>query len=1001
MASSVPKFTSFRPKPKPAPEPSKEPPRQQKAEKPRKEKDRSERIRPPSPKRQVREQHIVSNNDYFSDRRGDADVLRYGALNRYEIPPYRRYGHGFVLGLSPDQKIDREHSTDSKIYVTPATRRRQERLLTDKRANKSSERALRLVKTGDSVADLDQDFIQLSTHVKGTRDDSEDDDQETPGMDYRGIHGPKSTEPADPDLQYESDTDVRIDTEVTRQNSELVRRTRDHPEDLQGWLALIDHQEAMLKLERPSAELTASDKAHLADVRVAAYEEALKKIGKNLTSQLKLYEGLLNEARLAWDGAKLASKWKEVLAKHPQSVELWIMYLDFVQSSFTSFKYEYCRSTFFRCLDALRTNTNGVPAATTLHILLRLTSMIHEAGYQELALAIWQALLEFHLMRPGEANLQNFEEFWESEIPRIGEPEAKGWKYDSTDDASPPGPPPIQEQDPSGSVFDDFRRRETEAIAKLRYPGRTSDDAGDDDAFHTVFFSDLEPYLKVLSAETPATLILEAFLCFCGLPPLPHLATHQQEWWSDPFLQRHWHSASQRANESISFTDTLERFTNCPVKGFGMTIELLFEQDFSLDGIRLSADFIRQTLKLIASEPSSDEVIGEYLLAFELRHFPSDAFKTAKRLLKVRPSSLRLYNAYGLVESRRGNSAKADQVFSAALSMQKGDTLLTTPGSLELFRNWVWEALNRGEQTEAMWRLVILSKTSERALLGQDYASAVIVTTLLALLTYLSNSCDASLALSTHQNLTSYLTSHALSSSPVAKLHAQAIAVFLTYHATHAPIVKPALIRTTLEPLISQFPANTTLLSLYAANEARFSIDDRVRDQMRRGRGSDEEREVASWAFAIHYEMLKGEIAGSTSHSIRALYKRATTDSIASHCSALWKAYVHFELAQLAQELARRPQPNRRSRKDEAVKEKEKKNSSKEGKWETRIEDAEQRVKDAFYAGLRSLPWCKDFVMLAFTDAGRVFGEEEKARVYRVLLEKEMRVYGEVDEADA
>ncbi|CAN9344885.1 unnamed protein product [Alternaria alternata] len=507
MSSNVPKFASFRPKPKVEPEPPKEPQQHEKVGKSSKEKAPGRR-RSPSPDRSTREQKSNKDRPYFSDRRG----------------------------LSANQKIDRAESTDKKIVVTPATRRRQERLLTDKRAN---------------------------------------------------------NEPVDPDTQYESDPELVIDTEITRKNSQLARQTKEHPTDVQGWLALIKHQEAMLKLERPSAELTASDKAHLADVRISTYEEALKKIGLDKNSQLRLYQGLLKEAERAWDGAKLAGKWKDVLAKHPQSVDLWMMYLDFVQSRFTSFKYE--------------------EASESANARLRRC-------------------------------------------------------YDT--------------------------------------PGRASDDVAEDDAFHTIFFSDIEPYLAIVTPETPATLMIEAFLCFCMLPPLAHRIPQQRAWWSDPFLQREWHSATLDTDESHDFTKAVKRYSNYSAKSFQMTTELLFEQHFSLDGIKLDADFIRRLLKLLSSDPSSEDIVGEYLLAFESKHFPSEAFKTAKRLLKARPSSLRLYNAYGLVESRLGNSSKADQVFSMALSMQKGDDLLSAPWSLELFSNWVSEALRRGDHEEASWRLV-------------------------------------------------------------------------------------------------------------------------------------------------------------------------------------------------------------------------------------------------------------------------------------------------------
>jgi len=1007
MSASIPKFASFRPKPKAAPEPSKKP-QHEKARQSSEDKS----TRPHSPTRKSLEEDTTANRAYFRDRRGDLDIVRYGTLNRYDIPSYRRFGHGYVLGISTDQKIDREYTTEKAIYITPARGKRQKRLLTDKHASRWNERALKLVGT-ITEDELQQDFVLLSTNTKRKRSDSVDEDEAMPETDYRGIEGPKSVEPSDPDIQYESDADVAIDVEITRKNACLVRQTREHPEDLSGWLALIAHQEAMLRLERLSAELTASDKAHLADIRISMYEEALKKIGKDHESQVKLYTGLLKEAEKAWDGAKLASKWKELLGKYPQSVTLWMMHLDFVQSRFTNYKFEDCRAVFLKGMGALSASGN-ISHSTTLHILLRLTSMAHEAGYQELALAIWQALLEYHLMRPeGDVSIEAFESFWDSELPRIGEPGAKGWKHCSpSDDATPTDVLPLHDKNASIGFFEDFQSREMDATVKLRYPGRASDNVAEDDAFHSIFFDDLKPYLDVAIHGISATLLIDAFMCFCSLPPLPTTGI-QPGWWSDPFLQRHWHLSTSSV-EPTHFTQTLKRFSACPVKRFQMTTELLFQEDFSLGGINLSPGFIRRLLKLLVLESMlSRDVFGEYLLAFECHHFPNDVFKTAKILLKGQPMHSRLYNAYGLFESSFGNSAKADQVFHTVLFMRHSNTASLTSETLELFTNWVWEALLRGEQTEAWWRLTshtnpptqraknvqpdnspidsartTLMEMSERALLDHEYAIAVRSSALLALLTYFSNDCNAEQALEVHHSLSAWFVSHKLSNSPPAEIQAQEIARFLTHHVAHAPIVKPSLIRTTLEPLISRFPNNTILLSLYAANEARFSIDDRVRGIMHQNTlHSSEERSIAGWAFAIHYEMLKGEISGSTSHSIRALYKRAI-DSTGAHCPALWKAYVHFELAQLERERARRTSKSLR-------------HEGKKSKWGARIEEAEQRVKDTFYAGLKNLPWCKEYIMLVFTDAKDVFGDVEKWKLSRVLLEKELRLYVELDGDDS
>jgi hypothetical protein len=1023
MASNIPKFTSFRPKPKAVPEPPKdtstpEPtPAVTKGSK-TKTKTLSDRTEARASEQPNHERGASSSKVYFSDRRGDPEVLRYGTLNSSEIPAYRRTGYGCVLGLGPHQKIDREHSSQTKIYIIPATGKRQERLLTSKQAVSHDGRTLRFIHSANTQASEEVlDFIPVSTSHKRKRSVSEEEAEEDGELDYRGITR-DSTQPKDPDTQYEPEIeDFTAGSGITKKNTELVRKTREFPEDMQPWVDFIEHQEAMLLIDNPSAALTDAAKRQLADVRIPLYEEALKKVRHVLDNHIRLHIGLLREAQKSWNEAKLISRWREVLQKHPGNAQLWLMFLDFKQSSFTGFKYESCRTTFLECLEALRAVSKDGNLEARLHGFIRTTSMIQAAGYQELAVAIWQAVLERSHGQPTpgatpQDDLEYFEGFWETEDPRIGEIGAGGWREVLPDDGTSSVMAPLLSKAPADFVFEDFRKRETDSIEKMRYPGRTSDDIGEDDAFHTVFFVDIEEYLKLWPTDASMTLVIEAFLCFCGLPPLPQIADHQRAWWTDPFLS--YVSARSKLPEYPDSTERnplvqrFERYASCYPRSVQMTSDLLFEQDFTLEGVRLSVDFVRRVLKLITASADSDDVLGEYLLAFELQHFPSDVFKTAKQLLKSQPTNQRLYHAYGLVESRRGKSDKANHVFSMALSMGS----VGSYESLKLLNSWVWEALRNGNQMEALWRLTSpsgklparsdplqqpdptnlsiastsLGEACEKALLRQDYPSAVIGTSLLALKDYLSNDNPADVALAAHQRLLDWFSSNKLSTSPYAELNAQAIARFLIYHVTHTAIVKPALVRSAMEPLITLFPNNTILLSLYAANEARFAIDDRVRSIMQQtALQSSQITSVAGWSFALNFETMRGEIAGSTSHSIRALYKRAiNTGSSGAHSPILWTAYLRFEFAQLELERAKCIQ----------------KKPGKDGKkrtWESRLDDAETRVKETFYQGLRRLPWCKDFMMLALTEAHSVFSEEEMWKVYRVMQEKELRVYVELE----
>ncbi|KAL5426351.1 hypothetical protein PMIN04_002044 [Paraphaeosphaeria minitans] len=1050
MASGVPKFTSFRPTPKEASIQERElqkPEHQERSvtssrdrSSPSKKSLRDRRLgsRRKSDKisrEKTPEKSIARHEDgrraeatppagpsrfFFSDRRGDRDIVRYGSLNRYEVPEYRRFGYGHVLGLALNRKIDRLHSTEKITFLTSSDKRPGERLLAKKQATREQTRAIRFVATSDAhdLNDHNCDYIALSTTRKRKR--GEDESEHEAGgaaFDYRGMQERDASEPVDADAEYESEPAVdAVTAGVTAQNAILVRRTKEHPEVLQAWIELVEYQEDMLKMERSSTELRRADKPHLAEIRISVYEQALKKCNTDNNGQVKLYCGMMTEATRAWSQEQLARKWTEVLTKHPFSTELWLKYLDWIESSFTSFRYEACKFSFQKCLETMQQTTTAIDLGFSLHIFCRLTVMIRQAGYQELALAIWQALLEYHIFAPlgqvpsQEGVLRWFEEFWESEVPRIGEDNAKGWRNSNVDDGPilEAGSVQLTEQNPIDATWDDFRKREADHTSKLRHPGRTTEKLGGDDPFHTVLFADIEVFLKLLPQSWGKAVVVSAFLRFCNLPPLRQNDSDMGRYTLDPFPRMGWSEPRQADNSG--FNEVIARYSNCPIKKYQPTAELLF--DLSFPGTHKDNDvaFVRKVLKLLFEAVVDGESIGEYLLAFESRYFPTESHKTARRLLKAYPANLRLYNAYGLAESRRNNPEKADQVFSAALSMQKGEMTFSTSGSLELFNSWVWEALRRRDGKEALWRLVspagkvekvngaddtpnqaallraqkTFGDISERALLAIDLPRAALATSLIALLAYFADNEKPETALSAFSRLSTWITSHSMSQSPVAEFHAQYLAQFLTLHAQRAPIVKPALIRQALEPHLASFPDNTILLSLYAANEARFAIDDRVRFTMHQSsRGTN--RTIVSWSFAIHHEILRGEIAGSTSHSIRALFEKAE-DDVGAHCPAVWTQHVQFEITEARKE--RKKRPRKRPRKD-----------GKRSKEDIRMEEADKRVRDTFFRGLTHLPWCKDYMMMAFTHLGEEFlGLEDLRKVYTAMVEKELRLYVEVKE---
>jgi len=997
MDRNIPKFASFRPKPKESSAPVKR--YQQPEVRTRLEKTSSKR---PREDREVSVAEDSHSKLYYIDRRGDPDIVRYGTSNWYEVPAYRRSGYGHVLGLPLHEKIDRELSTHKEIIITSSLDHRPERPLKRKHISRERSRTLRFIHRKDvEQDDINSDFIALS--VNGTRNRGSEEYE----VDYRGLRDSDADKPSDPDVEYEFETIVDpIDAKIIARNSELVHKTREEPRNVQAWLDLIEHQEAMAKIGRSSIK-----RPHLADIRVSICEQALKKIGSDEDSQIKLNAAMMTEAVHLWNERPIVRMWTDILDKFPQSTDLWTQLLNFVQSHTYTFKYESCKETFIKCMRKLPVSSKGVDDGFSLYILVRLTSMIHQSGYQELALAIWQAILEFHLFKPSAADaaslevMEQLKDFWDAEMPRIGEPDAKGWCHTSVYDipsTASRAPGLFQRVAVNGDI-ENFAQQEEDSVSKLRYPGRTTEEYVDeDDPFHLILFSDIEEFVRILPEATPKTAVLASFLRFCQLPPLMVYDGLDERYILDPILHYNVMETSSRHGNADSFRHLVQKYGNCPLKRFQVTTELFFDSCFPEKSVIVDINFVRRVLKLLVNKTNYEESVGEYLLALESKYFPNEACKTAKRLLEARRTSYCLWNAYGLVESCRGNSAKADQVFSAALSMQKEDAPLTSAGSLELFYNWVWHSLHNGDQRTALWRLVsplgktmeiptgsdegpdsadllrarrCFSDTSERALLNKDFYSATTCTSLLAFLSYLSSEKNPENAMGVFDRMSGWFSSHNLSQSPAAERHAQYIAQFLTYHAIHAPIVKPSLLRVSLEPLIVQFPNNTILLSIYAANESRFSIDDRVRKVLYEKVLTNEKNlSIIGWTFALHYEMLRSEIAGTT-YSIRALWNRAE-DDVAAHCPALWKKHVLFELE------AARKQLNlaRKGRRADNV-----------------IKESRERVRETFLKGFTQLPWCKEYIMMGFTLLGTEFlSEDELRQLYHAMVNREMRLYMEL-----
>ncbi|GLA79523.1 hypothetical protein AtubIFM56815_000319 [Aspergillus tubingensis] len=1037
-------------------------------------KEASHRRREPTPEypraststRTVKHPPEEASDLYVIDSKGDRYNLIYGTLHRYSVPQYYRVGRGNVLGLPSSYKIDRESAVEDVLIVTNEkkegkSKKKTKNLLAGLDKGRSRLFRIRPESLLDAAAETSRDYISLSVSRNGKHLDLLEVDSDDDKHAYRSIHGkakPEDDLPSDVEAVSDTDSDKEggrsdPDHEIKQRNAELLQIVEKHPDDVSAWLTLIDHQESLLRgPEREFGSLTYAEKMGLADIKLSLYEKALKKVGPSPAKD-RLLLGLLEEGAKLWDTKKLSAQWQTILKSNSEYINLWIRYLDFRQTEFLDFTYERCLATFLECL-RLNKSSFDKPEKTQIHfyLFLRLTLFIREAGFTEHAAALWQGLLELTFYRPGslegskgpEEVIPAFLEYWESEVSRIGEVGAKGWKNEGNVLRNANSSEKLQFQLNPKAVFASWAPSERERIVNARLPARSIDDSEENDPYRVIIAPDLEEILSLAWQPTPVGVLIDSFFYFSHLPPVSSVDNWgtTSRWNGDGFVQNEFASnfyatlADWLPGVAADIEPTVASPMLFPHQNYIITLDTLFADPAKwFSALKTWSDatsnsqsdvdpvWVRRAVRsLIEAQPEDDD-LAEYGLALDLACKSKDARKFAKSLLKKRSSSLRLYNAYALIERRFGNQAAADHVWATSLSMSKSFPDRDRVDSIIVWRTWIWELLDAGNAAQASHLLLsmpqnsidlkilsdassnpsfsptsllkIHSYISEAQEIGLANEKPIVFTSCidcLAILSYLSNSLDLSSSLEYYHNAFARLAalpdqSKSFANFTTELLH-QSRARLLYYHIRTSGIYKPSHIRSLLSESISVSRHNTMFLSLFAWNESRFRIEERVRDTIRDITSINTNTDnltaapvpITTHLFSIYTEVNRPTYAGSTMHSVRAAFEKAIGDTIhqgsntsTGHSSiTIWKLYILFEL----------------SRNDI------------------------QRAKTVFYRGMRACPWSKELIMLAFTHLradvireqypqesrkGDGMGFDELRHVYNVLVEKGLRIHLDIE----
>ena len=743
---TVPKFSSFKPKPVPAaaspPEAeaaAKAKPNQKHAEGDeakratrrrhgdnhssgsRREREGRSPPQPPPPPARSSEMN-TKNNVYFIDKRGDPLIQKYGN-DRAKIPSYRRFGAGKILGADGFLSIHYDGSRE-QFSITPRYRDRGS-IFRDKKAlaaaaSWSAPKHIKPSRSAGTLPTADDDFISLEPSRKRRRLGR--DPVSRP--DYRSIYGNSKDAHSDSDWDSDDEStdggDATVEMTATKKRSiELSRRVRANPEDIPSWLVLIELQDSLFRENLgDAAETTAAPRLGtaeeakaLAGLKLTLYEEALSHAVR-LSEKETLLLGVMREGARVWDSKALLKRWDEVSKDHGDSFELWRARLNFELARMATCTYEDVRTFIMDRLHILRKGFTEVYSAAgdgevceslmrscsqLIYVFLRLTCFLRDAGYQELAAAAWQAELELTFCRPTtmsdsgeEAALNSLADFWESEVPRMGEDGARGWQHfaeapDGTTDPPEPRSSGPRENPQTRDKYKAWALVELDSSNRSRLPARTLDDGAEDDPFRVVMFSDIKDFLVWFPAAVVAQVsseLLDAFLLFCGLPTAclsSGLVHHSSD---DPFI-----AGQGEAFEAALSGTRLEQPTEERKKpefrqqggSLALSRDVLFPGkewfrylDSQCNTRRLmdspvEISWVLGSLRYLVRQCRIEE-LAEYYLALEWLSEPAGVRKAAKGLLKQYSSNLGLYSAYALIEWANGNAEVSEKVLSAATS---------------------------------------------------------------------------------------------------------------------------------------------------------------------------------------------------------------------------------------------------------------------------------------------------------------------------------------------
>lgn len=637
---------------------------------------------------------------FMIDTKGDPLIIKYGGLDKSQIPAYRRHGGGRVLGTVGRLVIHRDGPRNQFSLRMPgegfSTFAGRDGLRS--KLPKVASKPIRASSRNANVDAIDEadGYIPLSSSSKRKRDQADEQSSDDEQPSYRSIEGkakPREHSESDSD----EDSDMSTDMLVTGQNKSLKqesirlsKRVKESPDDISAWLELVDHQDALLRAGEDFDHTILENEAHsFAEIKVSMLESALENV-KNAEDRRRVLVPLMREGVKVWTGKAAAKKWSEILEHGDDDFLLWKTHLDFLTSNIATFQYEDVKKVLLDRLGfALSRLTSDQPKEAieeAIFVFLRATRFVYDAGYKELSIAAWQGLLELNLFRPlaiedKQSALESFNDFWESEVPRIGDAGAKGFRHyvetNGTGEAAEPVKASSTSSSSSRDVYKAWAYLEQSRSQEANMPARTMDDGTDDDPFRVVMYSDISPFLFLIPASLLPVVsgqLIDAFLLFTGYPPAFRASNWTETAYDDQFISS---SRIKIDLEPVKHNDDPDSWQRIEPR-FDTGVKAAASPSLLFSGSKwyryiatkpqnpiMNPAWILEALKQLVHSGGIEE-LAQYYLAVAFSNDSTNIKRPAKALLKQYPANAELYNAYALCEFTNDPNV-ANKVLRAAI----------------------------------------------------------------------------------------------------------------------------------------------------------------------------------------------------------------------------------------------------------------------------------------------------------------------------------------------